>query len=225
MSDGITFTAQPIVGLSGQGTPWLELFASIDGIAGNGWHDIRGDALRTATIATLEALAGLGPALTGPEGISVNIGPDAITGEVGEALLAAADKLARPVAVEVLETGPLSGEALDTLNTWQRAGIRLLVDDYGTGHADAHRLDLLDWDGVKLSAPLVDAAGRGNRTALRKIGEIVVRYPFVVAEGLEHPAARGNAVRFGAGYGQGWLWGRPHPVGEGAGVRPETASS
>ncbi|MGI0646939.1 EAL domain-containing protein [Pseudomonas aeruginosa] len=60
------------------------------------------------------------------------------------------------VVVEVPETSPLTGRALEMcLSQFRMAGAKVAIDDFGVEHADMSRLDGHEWDYCKLALPSV----------------------------------------------------------------------
>lgn len=58
------------------------------------------------------------------------------------------------VVVEVPETSPLTGRALEMcLSQFRMAGAKVAIDDFGVEHADMSRLDGHEWDYCKLALP------------------------------------------------------------------------
>jgi EAL domain-containing protein (putative c-di-GMP-specific phosphodiesterase class I) len=102
-----------------------------------------------------------------------------------------------------------------TATNLRASGIRLALDNFGSGHANLHSLQVLPLDQLKLDAHLVrsvavDARSEKIVTATISLGRSLGM--MIVAEGIEQ---RGQAVllkALGCDIGQGWLFGRPTPA-------------
>jgi len=120
-----------------------------------------------------------------------------------------------PVYLEVTESAALEHFDLcrGALRELQhRTGARLVVDDYGAGHANLLRILQLEPDIVKLDRELV----RGIDSDRRR--QVIVRHTIqlcrelgirVVAEGIETREELGVVRELGAEWGQGYLLARP----------------
>ena len=91
-------------------------------------------------------------------------------------------------------------------------GVRLVVDDFGTGFSALGYLRRHPVTGVKVDRTFVDGHGRDGED--EEIVRAVVAMSTalrlsVVAEGVETTAQRDVLVALGAEMGQGWLWGAP----------------
>jgi diguanylate cyclase (GGDEF)-like protein len=114
--------------------------------------------------------------------------------------------------LEVAETAVLSESVRKRENLGQldRAGIGLLIDDFGSAQSLAH-LSGVHFDAIKLDrrfiardpslthdATVAAAASIGNAAGVR-----------VIAEGVDTAGQRERVERLGCGFGQGWQFGRP----------------
>lgn len=92
------------------------------------------------------------------------------------------------LALEVTEREPLSEETLGTLRRLQSAGIKVVLDDYGTGFSTEAVLSSLQPDIVKTDRSLTRLAGIGDpEGVLTKCLLTLLRIPglTVLAEGVE----------------------------------------
>ena len=90
-------------------------------------------------------------------------------------------------------------------------GVRVSLDDFGTGWSSLHRLTRLPVDEIKIDQSFV--AGVGHRPGLRRRragGGVAGRRSSslrLVAEGVERPDQRDRLVELGCRIGQGLLLG------------------
>ncbi|GAA0809808.1 putative bifunctional diguanylate cyclase/phosphodiesterase [Spirilliplanes yamanashiensis] len=108
-------------------------------------------------------------------------------------------------------------------------GVRLALDDFGSGFNALAQLHALPVDIVKLDASLTaverepDRAGALVRSVVAICAELRVA---VVAEGIEREDQAGALARLGLDLGQGYLFGAPRPVDRGpAPIAPVPAPS
>jgi EAL domain-containing protein (putative c-di-GMP-specific phosphodiesterase class I) len=151
--------------------------------------------------------------------LSLNTSPALVIADRGlDAIVAASG---RPVIVEVTEH-----EAVADYETLRRqlaalgAGVRIAVDDAGSGYASMRHIFALRPDIVKLDIEWVrDIDADPARQAL-VAGLVHVAAEIgadVIGEGIETEAERETLARLGVTYGQGFLLGRPAPAtGDGA---------
>jgi diguanylate cyclase len=98
------------------------------------------------------------------------------------------------------------------------AGVSLVIDDYGTGYSSLGYLrDLQDVRGLKLDRSFVTRMDAEPRSAA--IVESTIRLAqslgmHMVAEGVETAVVRDRLTDLGCEFAQGFLFGRPVPVGE-----------
>lgn len=94
-------------------------------------------------------------------------------------------------------------------------GVRIAMDDFGTGHSNLASLTRLPFDVFKIDQSFVQALGK-DRSAPALIETIIamaggLNYE-TVAEGVETPEQAAFLKRRGATIGQGYLFGEPMPV-------------
>ena len=112
------------------------------------------------------------------------------------------------VELEVTEEQPLPSAAVDSLLRLREAGIRILVDDFGRGHAGLATLRRVPAHGIKLDRALVEGlGGDGRGSAL--VGALVAAARGlgleVIAEGVETEAQRQALRALGVARIQGYL--------------------
>jgi EAL domain-containing protein (putative c-di-GMP-specific phosphodiesterase class I) len=123
------------------------------------------------------------------------LAPGALTVEVNERILVEED-----------------GLVIDRLADLRRTGVRLAIDNFGTGYASLLYLRQLPVDIIKIDASFVAGLGHDDtltlltRTVVQVGRELGLR---VVAEGIEQPRQLSALREMGCHYGQGFLVGRP----------------
>jgi diguanylate cyclase (GGDEF)-like protein/PAS domain S-box-containing protein len=163
---------------------------------------------------TCRALA----ARTGPrEPVSVNA--DARTLADTRYLRAVEDLLHRygltgaALGVEVTEEVAAAEDVAGVLGELRRLGVRVSLDDFGTGWSSLTNLVRLPVDTLKVDRLFVErlATSQGQAVisaVVSMAGALGLR---VVAEGVETPQQRDQVLALGGTYGQGFLYSRPQP--------------
>jgi len=120
----------------------------------------------------------------------------------------------RRLEIEITETGLMSdpASAEKIVEDLRRCGIRVSLDDFGTGQSSLGRLREFHFDKLKIDrafiASLLD--DRPSEHIIRAILAMCEGLGMeVVAEGIEEEAQAEKLVQFGCGGGQGYLFGRP----------------
>ena len=126
-------------------------------------------------------------------------------GEVMEAAGLAPER----VWIEVTESVLLDADALVLLIGVHSLGVRLVIDDFGTGHANFDYLTRLVVDSLKIDTSFV--AGLGMESRATAIVRSVVGLGRelgleIVAEGIETEAQRSQLLDLQCRLGQGWLF-------------------
>ncbi|HET9516891.1 MAG TPA: EAL domain-containing protein, partial [Actinoplanes sp.] len=204
--------------------------------------------------ADLPALAEL---FGGPVSVHVNVSAARLhPGPAGDARVPAQRPLVDSVAlalhrhrvpagrlvVEITETRRIPDLAIAAAVVTQLrdSGVRVALDDFGSGFNALAQLHALPVDIVKLDSTLtdVDTAPERAGTLCRSVLAICAGLEItVIAEGVETPARAGALAALGCPLGQGYLFGPAGPVGSlssaahpafplpSAGAPPATASS
>jgi len=148
--------------------------------------------------------------------VSVNLSPrvlsdHALCSEVF-ALLEQHGLSGEALVLEITETA-LVGDmelASELLNELRAAGVRIELDDFGSGYASFKALQGLPLDGVKLDGGLVGDVERGGRQLLAATVDIGRRLGLkVVAEGIEDGDMLQAVQMLGVDSAQGFLLSEP----------------
>jgi diguanylate cyclase (GGDEF)-like protein/PAS domain S-box-containing protein len=124
--------------------------------------------------------------------------------------------------IEVTETALIRdpNRALLSLRHLKAIGVRIAMDDFGTGYSSLSNLRLFPFDKIKIDATFVRGVD-GNEQAAAIVRSVLglgrglgLR---VLAEGVETEAELGFLAAEDCHAAQGYLMGRPSPIGEFAG--------
>lgn len=123
--------------------------------------------------------------------------------------------------VEVTESALTDGieDTLGILEAFRRLGIRIAMDDFGTGHSGLGRLRSLPFDKVKIDKSFVQAMDRDLQAmavvrAVAGLGAVLGLR--VTAEGVETEEQLARLEEEGCHEAQGFLLGRPMPAAQAA---------
>ncbi|MDO8108330.1 EAL domain-containing protein [Isoptericola sp. b441] len=166
--------------------------------------------------AQVAALRAEGHALTIQVNVSARQLRDADIGaQVIEALTAAG---AHPtwLVLEVTETHLLHVDdaLIETLERLRRTGVRIAVDDFGTGFSTLQAVAQMPVDELKIDRSFIQGLATAPRSAAVVSGVIGIAQGMgatVVAEGVEHPAQAQTLLEKGCALAQGFLWSPPLP--------------
>ena len=118
---------------------------------------------------------------------------------------------------EITERQALSAQGRAALELGRQNGIRLAVDDFGTGHSGIAQMLGLTIDVLKLDRSQVVLLTR-DVTAERLVRGIIALASLIrariVAEGVETAAQAFFLQAAGVDYGQGWFWSPALPAAE-----------
>lgn len=154
-----------------------------------------------------------------PSRVSINISALQLTGSdvvsvVKEALETSG---AHPgdISLEVTESAVMADmdRATRAINSLKSLGLKVGMDDFGTGHSSLSHLARLPFDFVKIDRSFVDFGGDSRAAAmLEAVAALcrVLKLP-TVAEGVETEQQRSHLERIGVAYLQGFLFGRAVP--------------
>jgi diguanylate cyclase (GGDEF)-like protein len=118
------------------------------------------------------------------------------------------------LTLEIAESALLSDAdaALPVLEGLRRLGVRVSIDDFGTGHSSLSDLGHLPVDELKIDPSLVREATTGDRppALLSAVASLANSLGLqTVVEGIETEEQLGYARHAGCGLAQGYLLGRP----------------
>lgn len=123
---------------------------------------------------------------------------------------------ANRLLLELTETAEIEDEAaaVAACDALRSAGLRICVDDFGTGAAGMRYLRAFRPDLVKLEGRFVSAATGANGAGDRAFAAALVDLARatgaeVVSERIETEAEAAAVLALGVRFGQGWLFGRP----------------
>jgi EAL domain-containing protein (putative c-di-GMP-specific phosphodiesterase class I)/CHASE2 domain-containing sensor protein len=151
-------------------------------------------------------------------GVAVNISAALLTAESFEtralALVAKGGLAAGLVTFEVTESAQFEdvGLAIAALERFRAAGIRISMDDYGTGQSALNYLKLLPLSELKIDRMFVAQAhvDKGDAMLVRSTVQLAHELGLkVVAEGIEESACLEFLGQIGCDYAQGYFVGRP----------------
>src|ERR1700733_14811004 len=150
--------------------------------------------------------------------VSVNAGPECVTDPGFPAVIAEHLRLAGvPGHMLVLELSEQTGTASVSSTFFAQLaelGVRVSLDDFGTGFASLESLGGWPVDELKLDISLVRpiASNPAFRTIVKTTIEMAHQLGVrVVAEGVESEAVRSELQALGCDIGQGFLLGKPMP--------------
>lgn len=150
--------------------------------------------------------------------LSFNLSPSQLVDQnTGLHILSILDRTGfdpRRLEIEITETGlmndPASAEKI--VEDLRRVGIRVSLDDFGTGQSSLGRLREFHFDKLKIDRAFVSSIldDRPSEHIIRAILAMCEGLGMdVVAEGIEHEAQADRLVQFGCAGGQGYLFGKP----------------
>lgn len=148
--------------------------------------------------------------------VSVNLSAQLVTDRSLQAdvsaMLAERGLRGESLVLEITETTIINDldVAVDVLQGLREMGVRIELDDFGSGYASFKALHQLPLDGVKVDRDLVNDFDTGGNSLLAATIEIGRRLGLkVVAEGIESEAGLELVRRLGADTGQGYHLARP----------------
>ncbi len=155
--------------------------------------------------------------------VSVNVSPRQLRDpgllQTVEAVLATSGLPAACLVLEITESAAIDDfdVTVEVLRGLRMMGIRLSVDDFGTGFSSLAYLSRLPVTTVKLDRSFVSNFGcnRDDDAIVRAVHAIAGALRLgIVAEGVETTAQRDALRTLGVPCGQGWLWGAATERGE-----------
>ncbi|MDR6992289.1 EAL domain-containing protein [Luteimonas sp. 3794] len=155
------------------------------------------------------------------EGVAVNLSPmDLVDGDLTDYVaqrLRAHDVPSRSLVLEVTEHTVMRDleVARANMQRLRGQGVRLSIDDFGTGHSSLAQLRSLPVDEIKIDKSFVADLGNGNDDAVIVRSAIEIGHNMglkVVAEGVEGPVSLAILESLGCDMAQGYLISRPLPA-------------
>jgi EAL domain-containing protein (putative c-di-GMP-specific phosphodiesterase class I) len=148
--------------------------------------------------------------------VSVNlsgrvVGDQSLPGEVKE-ILDERGLDATALVLEITETALIGDRerAVSVLQSLRASGVRIELDDFGSGYASFGSLQDLPLDGLKIDRSLViDLAVGGPRLLAATIESAQHRGLRIVAEGIEDAVTLDRVRQLGCDTAQGYHIGRP----------------
>jgi diguanylate cyclase (GGDEF)-like protein len=120
----------------------------------------------------------------------------------------------RCVGLEITESvlSVAKSDFIESLSEIRKQGVRLYLDDFGTGHSSLNRLYQLPVDILKIDRSFITDLDAGKS----KIAGAVIKMAHglgmkVVAEGIEYKQQETQLLEHGCDYGQGYLYSKPLP--------------
>jgi EAL domain-containing protein (putative c-di-GMP-specific phosphodiesterase class I) len=125
----------------------------------------------------------------------------------------------KQLVIEITERQPISDmqAALHVSRELLELGVRLALDDAGTGHNGLSSLHALQAHYLKIDKYFVDGVALDRKSGVLVEALISLAQQFsmdVVAEGIETEEQRVKLLELGIREGQGYLYARPLPASE-----------
>ncbi|MBZ5142665.1 EAL domain-containing protein, partial [Salmonella enterica subsp. enterica serovar Typhimurium] len=123
------------------------------------------------------------------------------------------------VIIEITEEQAFSHSeiSMHNINQLRKFGLKIAIDDFGTGYANYERLKRLKADIIKIDGCFVKDILTDSLDAMivKSITDLAkAKSLSVVAEFVETPAQRDLLLQLGVHSLQGYLIGRPRPLGK-----------
>jgi EAL domain-containing protein (putative c-di-GMP-specific phosphodiesterase class I) len=148
--------------------------------------------------------------------LNVNLSPREFQeGNVRERLTGLATSChidAHNINIEITETSYIEHpkETMHVLDMLKDLGVKLWLDDFGTGHSSLTHLQHFPLDGIKLPASFVAAGDQRSDAIVRALVALAHDLGLkVIAEGVEHEEQRTFLRDLGCEYVQGFLFSKP----------------
>lgn len=121
---------------------------------------------------------------------------------------------ASTLTFEITEDGPpiVPAQCVDNLARLSRLGVRLSLDDFGTGHSSLLRLCQLPFSEIKLAGEFTGDLQRYPIIAQHALALATDLGMQLVVEGIETQVQHERLCEMGIQIGQGFLYARPMPI-------------
>lgn len=154
------------------------------------------------------------PGLTCSVNISAKLLGESSFVDEAIAMVKAANISNRQIVFEVTETATLADPdaALLALKLIQKSGIRVSIDDYGTGQSTISYLQRLPISEIKLDKSFVQTMVTENANQVIVKSTIAMAHDLglkIVAEGIEDQQCMDMLTKYGCDIGQGWHISKP----------------
>ena len=125
----------------------------------------------------------------------------------------------RRLELEITETAVVDNMkmALEITRQLRQAGVRIAVDDFGTGYATLSQLLSLKLDRIKIDRSFVDRLGKDKEstTIVRAVPGLASGFSLeTTAEGIENDEQLATLRAEGCLEGQGYLFGKAVPAND-----------
>ena len=179
-------------------------------------------ALTAQVLAQAAAQAAGWRAAGTPLPVAINVPASSLTGRFGERVRDALQRHDLPgelLYVEVTEESLLNDRRAGraAIEAVRALGVRVAVDDYGTGWSSLTYLRELPLDELKLDRSFISGMARDERVTRIVRSTVALAHGLdlsVVAEGVETAEDRDAATEAGCDLAQGYLFARPMPADE-----------
>ena len=159
-----------------------------------------------------------------PDGIGVSVNASVVQLMSGNwplhlvELLANAGLVTDRLRIEITETASISSlsRLRNVTAQLRRLGVKVMLDDFGTGRSSLSQLRDLTFDGLKIDRQFIyDLDDPRSREIVRMLIDYCQPNGLlVVAEGVETESQVDRLIAMGCSHGQGFLLGRPMPQHE-----------
>jgi diguanylate cyclase len=185
---------------------------------------LQGDFLSAMALQVLSDVAGMVADGLDPGEVSMNLPEIALATYSGrqdlDRILATHPSALRHITFEITE-GVFIGRAAemiqDSITHFRRAGVRVSLDDFGTGFASFQHLRQLEFDELKIDPSFVRDLVHDPAAAVLVGGFLSIARGLdvvVIAEGVETEAQRNLLIQMGCQFVQGHLFGKAMPLNE-----------
>lgn len=187
---------------------------------------LQGDFLAQIATSVLRDVRDLVDQGLAPGQVSLNIPEVALASQSGrndlDRLLLQYPLVAPHLTLEMTEDVFIA-RAADTIKAsiahFRAKGVRVSLDDFGTGFASFQHLRQLEFDELKIDLSFVAGLGTDPVAEVLIAGFLSMSQGLgvdVIAEGVETHDQRDRLLQMGCRIGQGFLWGKAMPLAEAA---------
>ena len=167
------------------------------------------------TTTNVTVLVSISVAICFPSGAGQLFGDESIVKDVRKIFSGSPIKLSQ-VVLELTERDPIENftETRKTIAAFQELGVRIAIDDVGTGHSGLSYMLKLGVDIIKIDKMFVDAIGtdRNSTTIVETLVDLAHNMRMdVVAEGVENFEQVTHLRELGIRSAQGYVFAPPLP--------------